>query len=284
MRKTRYVDDERLRDMDYLATALALADARPERSDAAIARLDALAAQHGQALPRSVCDWYALAAATTILEPARHADHVYPVESLGRPETFYWPTDDEEWPEDLDEQEEREFAPLAHDLLPFLQENQGVYCLAVQLDGSEDPPVLLSWDGVQPGGWLPHADTFAQWVYTRVWDFALLRGSGMLEATATQVTAAELETLGRRLEARPVTRTDREEQRRFAGPGDEQRLLLLSPWADGGDWSAYFWASTADLLIDLLDTVRPVIALGEVRAASREPSGTVRHALERMCA
>ncbi|KAB1978550.1 hypothetical protein F8144_39675 [Streptomyces triticiradicis] len=269
-------------DMDYMATALTLAGARADHSEAAVARLDALAARHGRALPQSVRHWYSLADATAILEPERRADHVYPVDDLGQPEAYYWPTDDEGWPEGLEEQEEREFDPMAHGLLPFLQENQGVYCLAVQLDGSEDPPVLLSWDGVQPGTWTAHADTFSQWVYTRVWDFALHRGASMLEATAERVTAAELEALEQVLEVRPATRSDREEQRRFAGPRDEQRLLLLSPWGGTGGWSVYLWASTAELLVELVHTVRPVLALGEVHAGSHEPSDTVKRAMERL--
>ncbi|MEV4333394.1 SMI1/KNR4 family protein [Streptomyces sp. NPDC049597] len=266
--------------MDYLANALALAGAHAERSDTAVARLNALEAEHGRSLPATVRTWYSLSAATTILEPESNGDFVYPVERLGEPETYYWPTDDE-WPEGVEEQEEREFDPVAHDLLPFLNENQGVYCLAVRLDGSDDPPVLLSWDGVLPDSWLPHAESFSQWVYTRVWDFAPLRSAGALEATAQEITEADLDALGQLLEARPVTAATRQ-SRRFAGHDDDQRLLLIPPFAAGCGWSVYFWAPTEDLLVDLVTTVRSVLSIGDVSTPSFRPDDTVKRALARL--
>ncbi|MGW0697967.1 SMI1/KNR4 family protein [Streptomyces sp. NPDC002867] len=265
--------------MDYLATALALAGTRAERSDTAVAQLNALEAEHGRSLPATVRKWYSHSAATTILEPESNGDFVYPVERLGEPETYYWPSHDE-WPEGVEEQEEREFDPMTHNLLPFLNENQGVYCLAVRLDGSDDPPVLLSWDGVQPNTWLPHADNFSQWVYTRVWDFAPLRSASALEADAQQVTAADLEALARLLEARPVTAVGTEEWRRFAGPGDSQRLLLI--FTAGCGWTVYFWASTDDLLVDLVTTVRSVLSIGDLSTPSFAPDDMVKRALERL--
>ncbi|MFF9870009.1 hypothetical protein ACF1G0_32220 [Streptomyces sp. NPDC013953] len=141
--------------------------------------------------------------------------------------------------------------------------------------------MLLSWDGVQPNTWLPHAESFSQWVYTRVWDFAPLRSVGALEATAQEITAADLDALGQLLEARPVTAAT-QQSRRFAGPGDNQRILLIPPFAAGCGWSVYFWAPTDDLLVDLVTTVRSVLSIRDLSTPSFEPDDTVKRALERL--
>ncbi|MFC7760599.1 SMI1/KNR4 family protein [Catellatospora bangladeshensis] len=183
---------------------------------------------HGQPLPRAVRDWYLLDRARTVLEPDG-ADLVLAAEQLGGPATYWWPADGDDWPPDLEEQEEREFDPVAAGLLPFLDENQGGYSLAVRLDGSADPPVLISWDGVRPDGWSVHAACFSEWVFTRVWDLPLLRGAGRLYGTVPDVGQSELAVLARRLTARPQTVSDSplpgppQVGHRFAGPGDRQR-------------------------------------------------------------
>ncbi|MFP1625650.1 hypothetical protein ACLB9X_10840 [Streptomyces sp. 5K101] len=107
-----------------------------------------------------------------------------------------------------------------------------------------------------------------------------MRSTSALEAGAQEVTAAGLETLARLLEARPVTVVGTEEWRRFAGPGDNQRLLLM--FTPGCGWSVHFWASTADLLVDLVTTVRSVLPIGDLGTPSFEPDDTVKRALERL--
>ncbi|GAA4933392.1 SMI1/KNR4 family protein [Streptomyces coeruleoprunus] len=276
--------------MAYLAAALALVSASAQHSGAAVERLKAFETEHGRALPAAVREWYSLAEARTILEPSDNGDHVYAVDELGGSATYYWPGDDDEWPEDLDEQEERHFDPVAMGLLPFLEENQGVYCLAVRLDGSDDPPVVLSWDGVQPDTWQPHASRFSEWVHTRVWDLPLLRGSGTLKGGLKEVTAADLEVLARRLRERPSTTTDSPSPgpaqvwRRFAGTdaGDDQRVLLLSPHTDGGTWTVYFWAASDDLLVDLVTAVRSVLTLHGDLTPAHGPDDVAERALERL--
>ncbi|MFI2371601.1 hypothetical protein [Streptomyces sp. NPDC018833] len=99
-------------------------------------------------------------------------------------------------------------------------------------------------------------------------------------ADAQQVTAADLAALARLLEARPVTAVGTEEWRRFAGPGDNQRLLLI--FTAGCGWSVHFWASTGDLLVDLVTTVRSVLSIGDLRSPSFEPDDTVKRAMERL--
>ncbi len=212
-------------EMDYLAAALALVGAPAERAGPAEAVLAAFEGSHGQPLPRAVREWYSLACARTVLEPDG-ADLVLGAAQLGGPASYWWPADGDDWPPDVQEQEEREFDPVAVGLLPFLDENQGGYSLAVRLDGSDDPPVMISWDGVRPDGWSLHAASFSEWVFTRVWDLPLLRGAGWLSGTVTQAGQVEPAALAGRFTARPQTVSDlplpgpAQVAYRFAGPGD----------------------------------------------------------------
>ncbi|WP_203743732.1 SMI1/KNR4 family protein [Catellatospora bangladeshensis] len=276
-------------EMDHLAAALALAGVPARRSATAGAAFAAFESTHGQPLPRAVRDWYLLDRARTVLEPDG-ADLVLAAEQLGGPATYWWPADGDDWPPDLEEQEEREFDPVAAGLLPFLDENQGGYSLAVRLDGSADPPVLISWDGVRPDGWSVHAACFSEWVFTRVWDLPLLRGAGRLYGTVPDVGQSELAVLARRLTARPQTVSDSplpgppQVGHRFAGPGDRQRALLLSPYAVGGTWSVLLWAATDDLLVDLCGVVRSALAAPVGLTGAYRPDEVARRALERLAA
>ncbi|BCJ75644.1 hypothetical protein CS0771_51880 [Catellatospora sp. IY07-71] len=278
-----------LMEMDYLAAALALAQAPAERSATAGAAFAAFEVTHGRPLPRAVRDWYRLACARTVLEPDG-ADLVLAAEQLGGPATYWWPADGDDWPPDLEEQEEREFDPVAAGLLPFLDENQGGYSLAVRLDGSADPPVLISWFGFRPDGWSPHAASFSEWVFTRVWDLPLLRGAGWLCDTVPDVAQAELAALAQRLTARPQTVSDSplpgpaQVAHRFAGPGDRQRALLLSPYAVGGTWSVLLWAATEDLLVELCAAVRSVLAAPFEPTGAYRPDEVAGRALARLAA
>lgn len=276
-------------EMDYLVAALALAEAPAERADTAEAAFEAYESGHGQPLPRAVREWYSLACARRVLEPDG-ADLVLAAEQLGGPVSYWWPADGDDWPPDLVEQEELEFDPVAAGLLPFLDENQGAYSLAVRLDGSADPPVLISWYGFRPDGWSPHAASFSEWVFTRVWDLPLLRGAGWLRDTVAHVGQAELAALAQRFTARPQTVSDSplpgppQVAYRFAGPGDRQRVLLLSPYAVGGTWSVLLWAATDELLVELCGGMRSVLAEPFAPAGAYRPDEVAARALARLAA
>jgi hypothetical protein len=98
-----------------------------------------------------------------VLRKFSNDDVVYDAQRLGRAEVYYWPEDNGDWPDDVEEQEERPFDPVGSlGLLPFMVENQGVWVMAVRLDGSEDPPVVISFDDVTPSAvWQPQADRFS---------------------------------------------------------------------------------------------------------------------------
>nr|BFE59268.1 hypothetical protein GCM10020063_037940 [Dactylosporangium thailandense] len=68
-------------------------------------------------------------------------------------------------------------------LLPFMIENQGVCFWAVMLDGSDDPPVMISLDDLEPSDeWTMLAATFSDLVYTRIWDHQAMCGVRTLRA------------------------------------------------------------------------------------------------------
>jgi hypothetical protein len=53
--------------------------------------------------------------------------------------------------------------------LPILVENQGVWHMAINLDGGENPPVYIRYN--EPGEpWILHANSFSEWIHALCWD------------------------------------------------------------------------------------------------------------------
>ncbi|CAM5322282.1 hypothetical protein [Streptomyces avidinii] len=124
----------------FHSRAAELAGLDPEVSKEAEAALDRFESLHGRVVPAAVREWFALAQGADALRKFSNDDMVYDADRLGREEVYYWPEDNGDWPDDVDEQEERQLDPVGSlGLLPFLVENQGVWVMAVRLDGSEDP-------------------------------------------------------------------------------------------------------------------------------------------------
>ncbi len=230
----------------YHARALALAGLTAETSPDAVAAIDRFAAVRGFPLPASVRQWYSLAAGHETLRRFSNEDRVYAAHELGRPER-YWP--------DGDPDREREWDPVAErQLLPFMIENQGGCSWAVVLDGSDDPPVMISFDDLEPDDeWTMLTASFSDLVYTRIWDHQAMCGARTLRAPVASFDPAARAGLGTQLEQRPA---DSDGQRyRFAGSADDQRVLLeKDAWGTTGQ--CYLWAAGDDLLVDLVATVR----------------------------
>ncbi|MFF5233310.1 SMI1/KNR4 family protein [Dactylosporangium sp. NPDC000521] len=230
----------------YHARSLALAGRTAETSPDAVAAVDRFAAVRGLPLPASVREWYSLAAGQETLRAFSNEDRVYAAHELGRPER-YWPGGEPD--------EEREWDPVAErQLLPFMIENQGVCYWAVMLDGSDDPPVMISFDDLEPTDeWTMLSASFSDLVYARIWDHQAMCGERTLRAPVASFDPATWAGLGTQLEERPA---DSNSQRyRFAGSADDQRVLLeKDAWGPTGQ--CYLWAASDDLLVDLVTTVR----------------------------
>ncbi|MEV0569578.1 SMI1/KNR4 family protein [Dactylosporangium sp. NPDC050588] len=240
-----------LSQLRYHARSLALAGRTAEISPDAVAAIDRFAAVRGFPLPASVREWYSLAAGQETLRTFSNEDRVYAAHELGRMEQ-YWAGDESD--------QEREWDLVAErQLLPFMIENQGVCFWAVMLDGSDDPPVMISFDDLEPTDeWTMLTASFSDLVYTRIWDHQAMCGERTLRASVPSFEPAAWAGLGTRLEERLADSNFH--RYRFAGSGDDQRVLLeKDAWGQSGQ--CYLWAASDDLLVDLVTTVRAASGL-----------------------
>jgi len=87
----------------------------------------------------------------------------------------------------------------------FLVENQAVCVWGIQLNGTDDPPVLVV-ENESGASWLHCSDRFSTFVYTRIWDFQpWVEKWLMLEAQDEPLSPADLASLKNRFHERPST-------------------------------------------------------------------------------
>lgn len=120
----------------------------------------------GVKLPSSVRDWYCRDGAVRILAEHSNTDPPEEVEHL---KIVDW---------------------RSHRLLPIRYENQGVCTWAIDLDGSEDPPVYVD---VDTGGkeWQLFSPAFSQYVFSCVWDYRMVFFKPALVQAQNQVLSQE---------------------------------------------------------------------------------------------
>ena len=187
-----------------------LLEIEPHDSVTALAELEDVERRLGFRLPASVRAWYCHEEAIDIF--ARHSNQDRPIPP-------------------------REFAVKEYGtqrLLPFKYENQGVCVWAFALDGSDDPPVYVDVDsnGVQ---WNMQAPTFSAYVFSCVWDYALvLDQPALVQAQYEPLSRESLEQLRNRYTEQPPT---------FGWPGSTQfrfvgkdHAILIWSAEDQADW------------------------------------------------
>jgi len=137
----------------------------------------------GMSLPHSVRDWYVREGAIKILADHSNADPPIPMKDFA---VVGW---------------------QAHQLLPFRHENQGVCTWAIDLNGTDDPPVYVDVD-TNGQEWQLLSSCFSQYVYSCVWDYRIVFGQpGLVQAqngalspsahgTLTTLFEEEIETHG----------------------------------------------------------------------------------------
>ena len=96
-------------------------------------------------LPESIRQWYRRNGAVQILAEHSNDDPPIAVEHF---EIIQW---------------------KSRQLVPFRNENQGVCTWALELDGSDDPPVYVDLD-TEGKEWQLSSPTFSQYVFSCVWD------------------------------------------------------------------------------------------------------------------
>lgn len=129
----------------YHQRTIELLNITPEIDPNAVQALDHLEKTLNRRLPPSLREWYSLKNALSYING--NQDRVFPIQAL---------IDD---PLNM----------LADDMLFLIDENQDVCGWALDLNGTDDPPVLMSDEDFD--WWHDFADTFSDFVFIRVWDF-----------------------------------------------------------------------------------------------------------------
>ena len=145
-------------------------------------------------------------------------------------------------------------------MLLFCRENQGVCAWAIQLDGSDDPPVVVDVDTKQFTSWRQCADTFSQYLYAFAWDYSVywkkVRENSTLRVQAENkpLSDAALTFLRQHFDPGLVTHSwPGDTQYRFS-KGD-QRILI---WADRDQADWHLTAETTRSFEYLLRSVMPL--------------------------
>jgi hypothetical protein len=224
-----------------------LLNIEPRRSPSSATALRRVEEKIGRTLPASVREWYEMEGACQLLRQYSNCDEPLEITDFGKPER----DTDGGGPHDL----------LARDLLLFRWENQGVCAWAINLDGSDDPPVVVDVD-TQFRSWVPCANSFSEYVYSCVWDYALVMASSHSEALLVQAQNGPLSNdtlhfLKTHFQTELVT---------YGWPGQtqyrffdaDQRILI---WADEGQADWHLIADTAEALGRLVTLVAPLDSL-----------------------
>jgi len=204
----------------YHARTLQLLGVSPGISESAVTELDSVETRIGRRLPASKREWYSLDGACQILREYSNDDRPLQISDLGLPRK----DTSGGGPHDL----------LARNLVVYRYENQAVCVWAVQLDGSDDPPVVVNVDS-QFKIWTRCAPTFSGHLHAWMWDYALvLRGDHLIQAQNQPLTTEAIGFLSQHFDVGPET---------YGWPGDtqyrffndDQRILI---WAgeDQADW------------------------------------------------
>ncbi len=240
--------------LHYHAKSSELLGIVPVESAGAIQELQRVEQRIGRELPASVKQWYSQENACQLLLEYSNADPPLEISELGGPlhDTSGG------GPHDL----------LSRNLLVFRYENQGVCIWAVQLDGSDDPAVLVDVDS-QFKRWTRCADTFSEHVYSWIWDYALvLKQDRLVQAQNTPLSDQALKFLRSHFKTELMTRGwPANIQHRFYR--SDQRILI---WAgeDQADW----WLTAGDngSLIDLVRQIWDWDDVGKSLWSHHEPT------------
>ncbi len=211
------------RPLVYHQATLDLLHERPAVSEEAAELLEQFSHLSNLVLPASVREWYTLPQAVTWLSTYSNQDHPVPLELLGDIDGF---GDDAV---DLAQQ----------GLVPIMVENQHVCIWALRLDGTEDPPVVVSFDATT--GWQPYAERFSTFVYVQIWDYQGIFSDYTLWGE-TLFSSDELSFLQAHFTEEPQTLTHPTPLTRRFSRGT-QRILL---WCGDEPMAQWFLSATTE--------------------------------------
>lgn len=129
---------------------------------------------------------------------------------------------------------------IDENLLVVIVENQGVYEWAVDLNGSDDPPVLMKQN--EPNqAWKPCSPTFSDFVFARAWDTRVMFNELSLWGSTGKLTADDLTTIENWYDVLPVHCNLPQYERCFRFQRDEQCIFICQDDRD----SRMFWHMTS---------------------------------------
>lgn len=219
--------------LQHHAKALQLAGVQPRPAAQAAKSIAAIEHRIRRPLPASLREWYSLEGACDLLLRHSNSDPPVALADLGC--------------SDL----------IARNLLPFRHENQGVCTWAVDLNGSDDPPVLVDYDKNFESP-RPCANRFSEHVYASVWDWHCVLTNATIQAQIDPLSDEALDFLGRTFQAELVTEGwPGDTQYRFFSA--DQRVLI---W-ESKDWADWWLSADNDAaLLRLVQTIWEIDNLG----------------------
>ncbi|HXW01112.1 MAG TPA: hypothetical protein VEC93_22050 [Anaerolineae bacterium] len=213
--------------LSYHQSTFDLLKIEPQTSSKAISLLNKFEQVYGLLLPASIREWYSLTEACDILRKYGNQDPPIELEELECIQLS-------EYPRNLPDFGTEKIMPIMH-------ENQGVCTWAVVLSEVDDPPVIVEFNSV----WMPHADRFSTFVYTRVWDWDEARRSCSLGAQDVNLNRNDIEFLQENFEEGPRT---------YSWPGktnyrfsDDQTRIIIWDEEEQADW--YIFSQSAEALL-----------------------------------
>jgi len=212
-----------------------LLGAEPIVSAAAESEIQVAERRLGMRLPASVREWYSHAGGIDLLRRFSNQDCPIPL---------------------------REFLIVeweAQRLVPFKNENQGVCVWAVDLDGSDDPPVFVDVDS-NGTRWTMQCSTFSAYVYSCIWDHVFVFDQlGLVEAQNDPLSPETETELAAKFAEQPST---------FGWPGNTQHRFMAKDQAiliwSGDDQADWFVAARDAISLDaLLRTIWELDGVGK---------------------
>lgn len=212
----------------------------PHLNPEAPAILDQFEHEHNFKLPASVREWYELEGAVSLLREYSHEDH---------------PSELHELAQDVKDSDNGK-------LLIFMVENQACALWAINLDGSDDPPVVVDHD---ENVWRYCADNFSSFIYTQVWDMQLWDDAQYWEddfiaflCQEKPLSSEEFQFLKENFEELPKRSHFSDEDFRFSN-GNGKRILITvdRPNQYHEQWFCtwHIWADSEENLVELIRSV-----------------------------
>jgi hypothetical protein len=223
----------------YHQATLQLLDETPLISSASLDALHHLEQARQLILPAAVKAWYALEQAPALLSRYPPVGVVRSAQQLGDLEN-YW-SDGVSHSIDL----------LQQGRLLMMTEEQNNCVWAIELNGEDDPPVVVSEELNPSATWHLCAETFLAFVYTCVWDSLVIKPEDQLFGCKEFVLPTELAFLHERFQEglRTSAFPGVVDYRFFSG---HQRILIQEA---GRQASWYFAAETDAALKQLVEQV-----------------------------